>query len=354
MECVLDQGCPIHIGENAVQLADEIPLRQSCRNCVILCESNAANLILPPFLDRCPNLRKQPVYYLDSSESRKQMESLLPLWDAWVRDGMDRQTLVINIGGGVLCDMGGFAASVFKRGIPFIHVPTTLLAMADASVGGKNGVNLHETKNILGTFRRPEAVLVDPVFLQTLPRQELLSGMAEIIKMQFIANAEASIESIEEAFRSKERLSVLLHFAIARKAEITGTDFEEENLRKTLNFGHTFGHAFEALALKRGEPIPHGIAVAHGMVCELYLSWLMTGLDRELFEQGLDWLQKHYGIFAFSPEDIPDLMGYMKNDKKNIEGKIYPILLSAFGKCRFDQAVPESLLEKTLAAYPFF
>ena len=113
MECVLDQGCPIHIGENAVQLADEIPLRQSCRNCVILCESNAANLILPPFLDRCPNLRKQPVYYLDSSESRKQMESLLPLWDAWVRDGMDRQTLVINIGGWVLCDIVVFADSVF-------------------------------------------------------------------------------------------------------------------------------------------------------------------------------------------------------------------------------------------------
>ena len=218
MECVHDQNCSIHIGEGAVSLADDIPLRQEDRNCIILCEENAADLILPILGDRCPNLRKQPLYYLNAREQDKQVSSLIPLWKAWETDGIDRRTLVINIGGGVLCDMGGFAASVFKRGIPFVNIPTTLLSMADASVGGKNGVNLHETKNILGTFRRPEAVLVDPVFLQTLPRQELLSGMAEIIKMQFIANAEASIESIEEAFRSKERLSELLHFAIARKA----------------------------------------------------------------------------------------------------------------------------------------
>ena len=188
MECVHDQNCSIHIGDGAVQLADDIPLRQENRNCIILCEEQAAELILPTLGDRCPNLRKQPLYYLDAREQNKQISSLLPLWQAWEADGIDRNTLVINIGGGVLCDMGGFAASIFKRGIPFVNIPTTLLAMADASVGGKTAVNLDETKNVIGSFCRPEAVLIDPVFLGTLPEREFLSGMAELIKMQWIAN----------------------------------------------------------------------------------------------------------------------------------------------------------------------
>ena len=354
MECVHDQNCSIHIGDGAVQLADDIPLRQENRNCIILCEEQAAELILPTLGDRCPNLRKQPLYYLDAREQNKQISSLLPLWQAWEADGIDRNTLVINIGGGVLCDMGGFAASVFKRGIPFVNIPTTLLAMADASVGGKTAVNLDETKNVIGTFCRPEAVLIDPVFLGTLPEREFLSGMAELIKMQWIANPDFNIDQAEESFSSRPMLSALLHFAIEQKARITALDFKEGNIRKTLNFGHTFGHAFEALALKRQQRLTHGEAVAHGMVCELYLSWLMTGFERETFEICSAWLRKHYGIFQFSRQEIPELIAYMKADKKNIEGRVYPILLSAFGQCRFTQAVPESLLEKALSAYPFF
>lgn len=354
MECVHDQNCSIHIGEGAVSLADDIPLRQEDRNCIILCEENAADLILPILGDRCPNLRKQPLYYLNAREQDKQVSSLIPLWKAWETDGIDRRTLVINIGGGVLCDMGGFAASVFKRGIPFVNIPTTLLSMADASVGGKTAVNLDETKNVIGTFSRPEAVLIDPVFLETLPEKEFLSGMAELIKMQWIANPDFSIDRTEECFSSRAMLLDLLLSAIEQKARITAMDFKEGNIRKILNFGHTFGHAFEALALKRKQKITHGEAIAHGMTCELYLSWLMTGFDRGKFETCSAWIRKHYGIFQFSRHEIPDLIAYMKTDKKSIEGKVYPILLPAFGQCRFTQAVPESLLEKTLSAYPFF
>lgn len=355
MEKITNRDCPVFVGEGSLSLADGIPLKQEDgRNCVILCEENAANLILPVLLDRCPNLRKQTVYYLSASEKQKQVQSLIPLWKSWAEDGIDRKTLVINIGGGVLCDMGGFAASVFKRGIPFVNIPTTLLAMADASVGGKTAVDLDEIKNVIGSFARPQAVWVDPVFLRTLPEKETVSGMAEILKMACIADSGLDIRHAERIFSDRGFLEKALLFAIREKARITDEDFKEENIRKTLNFGHTVGHALESLALRRKQPVTHGEAVAQGMLLELYLSWMMTGFDRDHFEAFAELIRRHYGIFPFNQDDIPELIAYIRKDKKNRDGIIYPVLLRSWGNCLFQQAVTPNLFEKALRAYPFF
>lgn len=352
METVFDRQCAIHIGEGCLPSTDEIPIRRQ-RKCVLLCESHAAPLILPPLFEKCPHLHGIPLYYLDASEPAKQIETLLPLWKEWAKDGLDRHTAVILVGGGVLCDMGGFAASVYKRGIPFYSIPTTLLAMADASVGGKTAVNLDEIKNILGNFRRPEAVWIDPIFLKTLPNPEFLSGVAEILKMQFIGNPRLSFEEMEKCFETATFPLPFLHWAIAEKARIAGLDFHEENIRKTLNFGHTFGHAFEALALRQNRSITHGQAVAHGMVCELYLSCLLAGCSKNLFQQTTRMINRHYGIFRYGKEDIPELLGYMRNDKKNRNGQIFPVLLQAAGDCLYNKPVETETIIQTLNEYPF-
>ncbi len=352
METVFDTQCAIHIGEGSLFSTDEIPIRRH-EKCVLLCESNAAPLILPPLFEKCPHLRRLPLYHLDASEPTKQIQTLLPLWEEWAKDGLDRHTAVILVGGGVLCDMGGFAASLFKRGIPFYSIPTTLLAMADASVGGKTAVDLGEIKNILGNFRRPEAVWIDPTFLKTLPYPEFLSGVAEILKMQFIGNPRLSFEEMEKCFETTTFPLPLLHWAIAEKARLVSLDFHEENIRKTLNFGHTFGHAFEALALKQNRPVTHGQAVAHGMVCELYLSCLLADCPKNLFTRTARMISRHYGILQYKKEDIPGLLDYMRNDKKNRNGQIFPVLLQAAGKCIYNKPVETETIVQTLNEYPF-
>ncbi len=355
MKTIKDLDCTIYAGEDSLpQLQGEVARYLAAEpdaKCVVLCEEAAAKKIFPVLLRACPSLRRCKRYFLPASESRKHIETLLPLWKQWADDRLDRKTLVINLGGGVLCDMGGFAASLFKRGLPYINVPTTLLAMADASAGGKTAVDLGEIKNILGCFNRPRAVFVDPVFLKTLPEREMLSGMAEILKMQCICQTDFSVRHAEKLFTDEEYRNEALLFAIQNKARITQQDFKEENIRKTLNFGHTFGHAFEALALRKKRPVSHGEAVAHGMVCELYLSCRKCGFTRAEFNRFSSLIKARYGTFSYTEKDIPALLDYMVNDKKNKGQKIYPVLLSDWGECVFDKAVLPLVVGKTLHDY---
>ena len=342
MKTIKDLDCTIYAGKGSLsQLQGEVARYLAAEpdaKCVVLCENATAKKIFPVLLQACPPLRRCKHYFLPASESRKHIETLLPLWEQWANDKLDRKTLVINLGGGVL----------FKRGLPYINIPTTLLAMADPSAGGKTAVDLGEIKNILGCFNRPRAVFADPVFLKTLPEREMLSGMAEILKMQCICRTDFSVQRAEKIFTDPEYLNETLLFAIKNKALITQQDFKEENIRKTLNFGHTFGHAFEALALRRKRPISHGEAVAHGMVCELYLSCRKCGFTRARFESFASLINTRYGNFTYTEKDIPALLNYMVNDKKNKGRKIYPVLLSDWGKCVFDKAVLPVVIEKTL------
>lgn len=359
MKALKDGECPVFTGYGSLerlQLFLQCALKkQKARfnRLVLVHEQHAAKLILPPLLEKIPLLKEVAHYGLNSSEPNKQIAELMPLWQAWSQDHLDRNTWVVLAGGGVLCDMGGFAASVFKRGITFICIPTTLLAMADASVGGKTAVDLGEVKNLIGNFRRPAAVAIDPVFLKTLPQSEYLSGMAEVLKMQFICNRRFHPEAIKETFEPQHFSEELLHFAIKRKARITRLDFEEKNIRKTLNFGHTFGHAFEALALHQGHPIPHGYAVAHGMLCEMFLSISQCGLKPEKFSETARLIRSVYGLFDYNKEDIPTLIEYMRNDKKNRNEEIRPVLLRKYGSCLYNRSVPAQTIAEVLHGYPF-
>lgn len=359
MKAIKDRNCPVFTGYGSLEKLREFLHSSFTKKngrepqMVLVHEKNAADLILPPLFEKIPLLKEVPHYELDATEPHKQIKSLMPLWQAWSQDHLDRNTLVVLLGGGVLCDMGGFAASVFKRGIDFACIPTTLLAMADASVGGKTAVDLGEVKNVIGSFRRPIAVAIDPVFLKTLPQSEYLSGMAEVLKMQLIGNRKFQPEAIKETFEPQHFSEELLHFAIKRKARITRLDFEEKNIRKTLNFGHTFGHAFEALALHQGRPIPHGYAIAHGMLCEMFLSISQCGLKPEKFLETARLIRSVFGLFDYKKEDIPTLIEYMRNDKKNQSGEIRPVLLRKYGSCLYNRSVPAQAIAEVLHGYPF-
>lgn len=359
MKILRDQSCPVFTGYGSLEkMRNFLHYTSQKQNAkfsriVLVHESHAANLILPPLFKEIPQLKEVSRYELNSTESAKRIENLLPLWQAWSDDHIDRTTLIVLVGGGVLCDMGGFAASVFKRGIDFICIPTTLLAMADASVGGKTAVDLGEMKNLIGNFRRPVAVAIDPLFLSTLPQTEYLSGMAEILKMQLIGNRRFQPGKTMDAFDPLHFSEELLHFAVKRKVRITRLDFQEKNIRKTLNFGHTFGHAFEALALLQNRPVPHGYAVAHGMLCEMFLSMRYGKFPQRQFREAASLIRSVYGRFCYSEEDIPSLIEYMRNDKKNRSNEIQPVLLRKYGSCTYSQSISAQTIAEVLQGYPF-
>lgn len=355
MRTVHDRDCPVFVGRGSLEKLQDFLQKKSQDFRIIWVHDLAFSLnpiIMAPIFAKVPLLSAHNFYTLEATEANKHMEGIMPLLQEWSDDRLDRNTLVVAVGGGVLCDMVGFAASIYKRGIPFIHVPTTLLAMADASVGGKTAVDLGNIKNILGTFTRPMAVVADPIFLNTLPQEHYLSGMAEILKMQLIGNRRFKPEVFFGNLFDPLFCEEVLYFAIKEKARITRIDFQEKGLRKTLNFGHTFGHAFESLALAKGDPIPHGFAVAHGMVCELLLTRSKDAKAVRTFTDTMARIVYYYGLSLYAPEDIPTLLSYMKHDKKNVDQEhINCSLLKKYGVCKYDVALSLQQVQDVLAAY---
>lgn len=288
---------------------------------------------------------------IKANEENKNLSNVEKIWEFLSTHKVDRKSLLINLGGGVLCDMGGFVASTYKRGIEFINIPTTLLAMIDASVGGKTAINLGSTKNIIGTFAHAEAVIIDTNFTNTLSDKELYSGFAEILKMYLIRSREVDVKNLFEILVKKDLPDYIIGFCIEQKAKIVEADFKEENIRKILNFGHTFGHAFEALALKKQRIIPHGYAVAYGMVCELYLSCKKLGFNINIFTEIKGLIEKYYVKFEFKKNDIEDILNFILNDKKNECGYVYPILLNKIGSAHYNISIDNEDIVNTLNFY---
>jgi len=266
----------------------------------------------------------------------------------------DRNALFINLGGGVIGDMGGFCASTYKRGVDFIQIPTTLLSDVDSSIGGKLGIDFAEVKNSIGLFKNPEAVFIDPVFLKTLPIREIRSGLAEIIKHGLIADA-----ALWQQIKNIEKLETVdwLEFLIPSleiKKRIVLADPFERNIRKALNFGHTIGHAIESLALNSPEPLTHGEAIAAGMVCESYLSTQVTSLSTSEAEELSKFILKIYGKYSIKNEYFSTLLRLMKNDKKNKDGIINFTMLPKIGDSMIDQSCEEGMVQESLAYYTAF
>lgn len=291
---------------------------------------------------------------LSVSESEKTLETVQRVWDFFFAHGLTRSGVVVAIGGGVLTDVVGFAAATYKRGVDCIYVPTTLLAMVDASTGGKTGFNYHGLKNSIGVFAPPVETLIWPGWMQTLPAKEILNGFAEMLKTGLIESPTPTLPRKEGEKSSLwhdllnydleamplEALTPLIRRCVAVKEAIVAADPKEEGLRKVLNFGHTFGHALEELSLSAGKGLDHGYAVLYGMIAELYLSVTKLGCEREVLQQLTQIMLHAYGKPACKCSDRERLIALMKQDKKNERAaEINVTLLRAVGSPAINQTI---------------
>ena len=280
---------------------------------------------------------------IKAGEQYKNLQTVQKIWKTMMKHHADRNALLVNLGGGVITDLGGFAASTYKRGIKFINIPTTLLAMVDAAIGGKTGIDFGGGKNQIGTFAEAEDVIIDPVFLETLPERELHSGMAEMLKYGFIADAKLLKINLENYQQFITRAGEI-------KREIVAQDPTEKGLRKVLNFGHTLGHAIESHCLTTDYPLLHGEAVTLGMLGALWLSVKQLGLEETVlqnFENQLPMLLSEAEILL-QESDIDPILSYLVHDKKNKGEKQQFVLLEAVGKPAWDVEVEPEIVKQSL------
>lgn len=287
-----------------------------------------------------------------SGEKFKLLSTCETIWDAMTREELDRHALVVNIGGGVIGDMGGFCAAVYKRGIDFIQIPTTLLSQVDASVGGKLGVDFQGLKNHLGVFNIPKTVLIDPVFLNTLPVREIRSGFAEIVKHCLIADGAKWKEISTIDFEDQNWTDLIAH-SVKIKQAVVDQDPTEKGLRKILNFGHTLGHAVEThfLAKAPAQRLFHGEAIAVGMIMESYLSFKRGMIDAETLSNIEEFIFATYGKVKIMPEEVDAIVSLTRQDKKNRGSEIRFSLLTGAGSCAYDIVVSLSEMRKAIAYY---
>ncbi len=297
---------------------------------------------------------------IGATDSNKSLDTVAHVWTELQRMGATRHSLMINLGGGMVTDLGGFAASTFKRGIAFINIPTTLLSMVDASVGGKTGFNFGGLKNEIGVFNNALCVILDTTFLRTMDRENILSGYAEMLKHALINNVEMwaellNFEGIDDIGNDRHlaTLNRMVADSVEVKQRIVTEDPKEQGIRKALNLGHTAGHAFESLALQRN-PILHGYAVAYGLVVELYLCCVKTGFPQDMMRQTVNFIKEHYGRMAITCDDYPKIIELMHHDKKNIGADINFTLLGGIGDIRINQTATEEEIKEALDFYREF
>lgn len=312
---------------------------------VIITDENCRENCLEYLVTNFESLYDADVIMMPAGEETKQMDYVINVLEAFSEYGIGRHDLVVNLGGGVITDFGGFVASIYKRGCHFINIPTSLLAMVDASIGGKTGVNLGVFKNQIGVFSNPTALYIDTVFLQTLPEVELANGIAEMLKHGIIADKE-HFEIVRDLMENGGEFSEeILIKSIEIKNTIVKNDPFEKGERKKLNFGHTIGHVIEGHYYDTLE-IKHGHAVAIGMVMESYLSMKFGGLDPDEYEQLETFLTAYYPLPKLTDEDIQVMIEMLENDKKNKEGMILCTLVTKVGEAVIDQHIlPGQFLE---------
>ena len=288
---------------------------------------------------------------IQSGEIHKNIDTCGEIWEAMMNAGADRLALVINLGGGVIGDMGGFCASTFKRGVEFVQVPTTLLSQVDASIGGKLGIDFLNVKNSVGVFNDPQAVFIDPIFLNTLSGNEIRSGYAEIIKHSLIADHAQwqqlqQIENLSEVDWAK-----ILIPSLTIKKEVVTQDPFEKGWRKALNFGHTIGHGIEGVLLNSEHPLLHGEAIAIGMICESYLSMAGVGFDESHLKEVVDYMLKIYGKVELYEADFEEMIHLMRKDKKNENNQINFTMLKRPGQALINQICTEPEILESLRYY---
>jgi len=345
---IASTGYDIYI-EKGLAALDQFIQNNKFSKLFFLVDSTTEELCLPIVLKNLPSVTSYDIITIDPGEENKNIDFCIGIWKMLLDFEADRNCLLINVGGGVVTDMGSFAAATFKRGIAFVQVPTTLLAQVDASVGGKTGIDMDEVKNCIGTFTQPKAVVIDPIFLKTLSERQLVSGFAEMIKHGLIADSveldnlkkitpkNISIDSIEQSIRIKN--------------EIVKADPEEKGPRKILNFGHTIGHAIESYFLQSKSPLLHGEALAMGMYCETYLSQKYHSLTETEAGEIYQLLKTIFPLVAIPEAAVSDLLNFMKQDKKNLGDQIGFALLDNIGACSYNHYLSSEEITQSLHFY---
>ncbi|MBR5333054.1 MAG: 3-dehydroquinate synthase [Muribaculaceae bacterium] len=323
----------------------------------ILVDKNTRELVLPILVNESKTASNASVITIEAGDTNKNIESLMLIWSQLVEGGATRKSMLINLGGGVVTDIGGFAGATFKRGIRFVNIPTTLLSAVDAAVGGKTGINFHGFKNEIGAFCEAEAVIISTRFLSTLSNEELLSGYAEMLKHGLISNVDTYNRLIAQDVTNidAEQMLLLLQESVLVKKHIVEEDPTEKGIRRALNLGHTAGHAFESLALHRKSPIPHGYAVAWGLVVELVLSHMQLKFPSNELSRLATYIYENYGAFHITCDDYPSLIEFMRHDKKNDSAnEINFTMLKNVGDIHIDCIATEEDIKTALDIYRDF
>ena len=353
MQSIEANGYPIYFGKNEYQQLTNYIEQNNYSTIFILTDTHSNEYCLPKFLPFLATEKTIEIIEIEPGESEKNITTCVEIWSILTELGADRKSVLINLGGGVITDIGGFVASTFKRGIDFINIPTTLLAMVDASIGGKNGVDLGNLKNQIGVINSPKMVLVDTVYLNTLPQNEMRSGLAEMLKHGLIADANYWGEFKDLSQSDFADFDVLIHRSIEIKNEIVTQDPTENGIRKALNFGHTLGHAIESYFLENENKnsLLHGEAIAVGMILESYISWQKKLISETEYDEIKKVIAAIFEKIPFEENDIQPILDLLIHDKKNEYGKIQFSLLDGIGAITINQEVDNKLIIKSFEDY---
>ena len=341
---------PVHFQDKGYNLLSNLIAENNYSTLFILVDENTFKYCYPKFIPNLQTDKRIEVIEIESGEINKNLETCIGVWNAITELGGDRKSLIITLGGGVITDLGGFVASCFKRGIDFINIPTTLLSMVDASVGGKTGVDLGVLKNQIGLFANPEMVLVDTDYLTTVSEREIKSGTAEIIKYGITYD----ITLFNEIKNNKDlKIEDLIFRSIEIKNEVVLKDPTEQNIRKILNFGHTLGHAIESFYLESDdkESLTHGEAIAIGMVCESYMSSKILNFPIKNVVEIKKVILSIYNKTDLLIEDFSGILELLKHDKKNVKGRVNFVLLNDYEDYKLDCEVSNDLIIESMKFY---
>ena len=346
MSTLKSNGYSIIIGGEIFKSISSFLKKNKYSSYFILCDENTLQYCLPQLITSCPLLSSAEIIELESGESSKSIEFSTHIWQTFIENKADKRSLLINLGGGVVSDIGGFTASVYKRGIDFINIPTSLLAMADASVGGKTGIDFNGIKNSLGTFAQPKAVFIHPPFLFTLSERHFQNGLGEIYKIALISDKKFW-NSLKEGCKTE----VLIKKSVELKNRIVLKDPFDKGIRNTLNFGHTLGHAIESLFIGTEEELLHGEAIVAGMIMESHISLQKKMLSKIEFTELVNILSSSFNHKKVHKLHFNAVLELIKNDKKALNTKLRFSLLSKIGVCKLNVEVNADQVKKAMEYY---
>lgn len=339
----------IYNGTEALDFLFQYLIEKDYSTVFVLTDSNTQKHCLPRLSTYLIDFK---LINLEAGENSKNIQSCEKIWTFLANHYADRKTVLINLGGGTVTDLGGFCAATYKRGIDFIHVPTTLLGMVDASLGGKQGIDLNYFKNSVGVFKHPRAVFIYPGFLKTLPKRQLVAGVAEMMKHVLISDKDEWDKFRKMNLHDEEKLASLINKSVKIKREIVNKDPLEKNIRKVLNFGHTIGHAIESYSLKYdSNPLLHGEAVAIGIICETWLSFKLLQVSKKEVEEVVEFVVGYFPTYPLAKVNQNELLDLMRNDKKNEDDLIHFALLKKIGKPVINQTTGDALIGEALNFY---